>query len=167
MRTLLALAIVSLSAAAGRALTLRSSAFRDGGSLPVLFTCDGENVSPPLAWDGVPDGARAMVLTMDDPDAPAGDWVHWVLYDVPPDPPRRTTAIGAGEEGRTWGVDSFSKTGYAGPCPPQGRPHRYIFTLYALSKATGLKAGATRPQVLAAIKATTLATAKLTAMFGR
>jgi len=146
---------------------LLSSAFRDGARLPPLFTCDGENVSPPLSWDGLPDGTKSLAVTLDDPDAPAGDWVHWVLYDVPPTPPRRTTGVGAGKEGKTWGVASFSKTGYQGPCPPPGKPHRYVFTLFALSAPTGLKPGATRPQLLKAISATTLGTATLTATYGR
>lgn len=171
LRLFTALCLLSGAAAARgegpQRLTLASSAFREGERLPVLFTCDGEDVSPPLSWDGLPQGTKSVAITLDDPDAPAGDWVHWVAYDVPPDPPRRTTAVGAGNEGKSWGVDSFSKNGYQGPCPPPGKPHRYVFTLYALSRPTGLKAGATRAELLEAIKATTLSSATLTALYGR
>ena len=158
----------ALAAAQPRRLTLSSSAFDAGQKVPVLFTCDGENVSPPLAWEGVPERTKSMAITLDDPDAPAGDWVHWVLYDVPPAPPRRTTAIGAGKEGKSWGTDdSLSRRGYQGPCPPPGKPHHYVFTIYAVSRMTGLPAGVTRKELLQAIDGATLSSATLTGLYGR
>ncbi|MFQ6615617.1 MAG: YbhB/YbcL family Raf kinase inhibitor-like protein [Fidelibacterota bacterium] len=120
--------------------TVSTPAFEDGDVIPSKYTCEGEDVSPPLEWSGVPDGTRSFALTCLDPDAPPGTWVHWVLYDVPGDstrmdenvPKEKSMANGA-KQGMSWGVDSFSRVGYYGPCPPQGHGyHRYYFTLYAL-----------------------------------
>ena len=111
-----------------------SSAFEDGGIIPAKYTCDGEDVSPPLRWDMVPDGTQSIALICDDPDAPVGTWVHWVLYNLSPGtegldenfPDDETLA-----DGTRQGVTDFGKTGYGGPCPPSGT-HRYFFKIYAL-----------------------------------
>jgi Raf kinase inhibitor-like YbhB/YbcL family protein len=127
-------------------LAIKSSAFLDGGEIPARFTCDGEDTSPPLEWSGVPDQALSLALVVDDPDAPDPAapkvrFVHWVLYNMPPD--ARGLPEGAGRSGKLppgsrEGSNDFKKRGYGGPCPPIGR-HRYIFTLYALdSSLTGL-----------------------------
>jgi hypothetical protein len=113
---------------------LTSTAFEDGATIPVLYTCDGKDISPPLAWSGVPAGTRSFALTCVDPDAPMGDWIHWVAWDIP----AANTELKAGIPGDEQillkqGTNSWGMTGYGGPCPPHRHgPHRYYFTLYAL-----------------------------------
>ncbi len=117
-------------------LTIRSPAFPHEGEIPIRYTCDGEDLAPPLEWHGVPAGTRSLVLIVDDPDAPDPAapqrvWVHWLLYDLPPD----STGLPEGGEplppGTREGLNDWKRTGYGGPCPPIGR-HRYFFKLYAL-----------------------------------
>jgi len=117
-------------------MKLASSAFPDGAAIPRRFTCDGENLSPPLAWSEAPGGTRSFVLLCDDPDAPAGTWHHWAAYDIPPS----QTALAAGDAQASaagifkQAVNDFRKVGYGGPCPPhQHGPHHYHFRLLALS----------------------------------
>ena len=132
-------------------LSLRSTAFKDGGKIPKKYTCDGEDVSPPLSWSGAPYGTKSYVIIMEDPDAPGGTFTHWVLYDLP----AGLTNLSEGvekksdlKEGPKQGVNDFGRVGYGGPCPPGGT-HRYIFTLYALDIAgLDLKGKATREEVL-------------------
>jgi Raf kinase inhibitor-like YbhB/YbcL family protein len=117
------------------ALTLSSSSFSDKGSIPAKFTCDGKDQSPPLAWDGVPDGTKSFALIVDDPDAPDPKapkrvWVHWVLYNIPAET-RQIAEASAPPAPTRDGKNDWGKTGYGGPCPPIGR-HRYFFKLYAL-----------------------------------
>jgi Raf kinase inhibitor-like YbhB/YbcL family protein len=120
------------------ALSLTSSAFRDGGEIPSVHTCEGDDTSPPLAWSGVPAGAKSLALVVDDPDAPdpkapKTTWVHWVLYDLPPSStglPAAATSRDLPQRTRD-GLNDWKRTGYGGPCPPIGR-HRYLFKLYAL-----------------------------------
>jgi Raf kinase inhibitor-like YbhB/YbcL family protein len=119
-------------------LTIRSSAFKEGGEIPRKYTCEGDDVSPPLEFQGVPQGAKSLALVAHDPDAPDPaaprmDYVHWVLYDLPPDTkglPERVPES-ALPKGTLSGLNDWKKTGYGGPCPPTGR-HRYYFVLYAL-----------------------------------
>lgn len=155
-------------------MELKSPAFRDGAAIPRVHTCDGDDVSPPLEWSGVPAGTRSLALIMEDPDAPAGTWVHWVLYDLPGGLkklgarlPKTEVLAGGGAHGACWGVETFSKTGYHGPCPPPGPAHRYVFTLYALDAATDLPPGRTKAEVLRAMKGAVLAKAALVGMYGR
>src|SRR5437879_6661680 len=122
-------------------LMLTSSAFTEAAPIPVKHTCDGADVSPPLAWSGAPSGAAGFALIMDDPDAPAGTWVHWVLYDLP----ARSSALAENvaktetlKDGAVQGRNDFPRTGYGGPCPPPGKAHRYFFKLYALDAPLGL-----------------------------
>jgi hypothetical protein len=116
-----------------RAMKLVSSAFADGAAIPRRFTCDGENLSPPLQWSGVPEGSQSFVLLCDDPDAPAGTWHHWAVYDIPP----AVTEFAANAAQNTrmkQAVNDFRKVGYGGPCPPHGHGlHHYHFRLLALS----------------------------------
>jgi Raf kinase inhibitor-like YbhB/YbcL family protein len=156
------------------AMEIRSSAFAPESKIPLRHTCDGEDLSPQLSWSGVPDGVESFVLIMDDPDAPPGTWVHWLLYDLPADIrelpeglPRSESLDGGGIQGMCWGVDSFSRVGYYGPCPPPGLPHRYSFRLYALGARLGLPAKATKNQVLDAMKGQVLAEAELVGLYGR
>ncbi len=119
-------------------LSLSSSAFPDGGSIPALYTCEGNDVSPPLAWSGVPPGTKSLALIVDDPDAPDPaqprmTWVHWVLYDLPPTASALPEAVATAAlpPGTREGPNDWGRTGYGGPCPPIGR-HRYFHKLYAL-----------------------------------
>lgn len=145
-------------------MELKSPAFRQGGPIPSRYTCDGENVSPPLEWNGVPPEARAMALVVDDPDAPAKVWVHWVLYNLPPDAgslPEGSRGLEAtGREGR----NDFGDLGYGGPCPPRGR-HRYRFRLYALDEHLDLGEGCTQSDLVAAMEGHVLAQAELTGTY--
>jgi len=114
-------------------MKLVSNAFADGAAIPRRFTCDGENLSPPLQWSGVPEGSQSFVLLCDDPDAPAGTWHHWAVYDIPP--AITEFAVNAAQNTRMkQAVNDFRKVGYGGPCPPHGHgPHHYHFRLLALS----------------------------------
>lgn len=117
-------------------MEIRSAAFGHDAPIPTKYTCEGDDVSPPLTWHGVPDGARSLVLIVDDPDAPDPDaprmtWVHWLLYNLPPDSQGLGEHIGRLPPGTGEGVNDWRRTGYGGPCPPIGR-HRYFFKLYAL-----------------------------------
>ncbi|MBN1247802.1 MAG: YbhB/YbcL family Raf kinase inhibitor-like protein [Anaerolineae bacterium] len=117
--------------------TLTSGAFAADQLIPSIYTCDGENISPPLAWEGLPDGTESLALIMDDPDAPGGTWVHWVLYNIPSDVAGLSEGVPAEEtlqNGIRQGQNSGGRIGYAGPCPPSGT-HRYFFKLYALDAA--------------------------------
>jgi len=119
-------------------LRITSTAFDHQGSIPALYTCDGRDISPPLAWSGLPEGARSLVLIMDDPDAPDPaapkmTWIHWLLYNLPPASGGLPQDVSATDlpTGTKEGVNSWQRTGYGGPCPPIGR-HRYFYKLYAL-----------------------------------
>ncbi|HEY8106290.1 MAG TPA: YbhB/YbcL family Raf kinase inhibitor-like protein, partial [Gemmatimonadales bacterium] len=124
-------------------LSLRSTAFPPGGEIPKEYTCDGEDVSPPLAWSGAPPGTKSFVLIVDDPDAPdpkapKTTWVHWVLYDIPASAtalPKAATTKSL-PAGTREGLNDWKRTGYGGPCPPIGR-HRYFHKLYALDASLG------------------------------
>jgi Raf kinase inhibitor-like YbhB/YbcL family protein len=151
-------------------MTLSSSAFKTGAEIPRRHTCEGADLSPALAWDGAPAGTKSFALIGDDPDAPVGTWVHWVVYDLPADPsklpeglPTTDTLSGGGKQG----INDFRKTGYGGPCPPPGKPHRYFFKLYALDAPTNLKPRATKADVLRAIEGHVLAQAELMGTYRR
>ena len=145
-------------------LTVSSSAFIDGGEIPIQYTCDAENISPPLSWSGVPVDALSLAMIADDPDAPVGTFVHWVLHDLPPDVNSLSEGIvGVGTEG----VNSFGETGYGGPCPPKGSTHRYFFKLYALDKPLNLDSGATKDDVEQSMKGHILAQGELMGKYGR
>ncbi|NLF77063.1 MAG: YbhB/YbcL family Raf kinase inhibitor-like protein [Chloroflexi bacterium] len=140
------------------ALQITSPAFSEGGSIPAKFTCTGENVSPALAWTGAPDGVRSCALIMDDPDAPRGTWVHWVVFNLPGD--RSDLPEAVGQAAGVQGTNSWGRTGYGGPCPPSGT-HRYFFKLYVLDTALNLKAGASKEDVLRAMEGHILAQGQL------
>ena len=153
-------------------LLLTSTAFTDGAPIPVQYTCDGADLSPPLAWSGVPQGAAALALIADDPDAPAGTWVHWVLYDVPAalhGVPENVAKVERLHElgGAAQGWTDFKRVGYGGPCPPPGPAHRYYFKLYALGVPLELKPGATKQDLERAMGGRVLATAQLRGTYAR
>ena len=149
------------------ALTITSSAFPDGGEIPSQYTCEGPDLSPPLAFSGVPAGAKSLALIVDDPDAPDPKapkmvFVHWVLHDLPPGTTRiaEAPAPGAVPPGARSGQNDYRRTGWGGPCPPIGR-HRYFFKLYALDLVLGDLGKATKDRLLAAMKGHVLAEAQL------
>jgi Raf kinase inhibitor-like YbhB/YbcL family protein len=149
------------------ALVLRSAAFRDGAEIPVRHTCEGADVSPPLSWAGAPAGTRSLALIVDDPDAPdpaapQRTWVHWILYDLPPDTTGLAEAVGKGglPAGTHQGVNDWKHTGWGGPCPPIGR-HRYFFKLYALDAALGDLGAPNKARLEAAMKGHVLAEARI------
>jgi Raf kinase inhibitor-like YbhB/YbcL family protein len=165
---LLAAQVWLLADASGTAmaLTLSSSAFGPGGKIPSKYTCEGDDVSPPLSFNGVPEGAKSLALVLDDPDAPDPKapkrvWVHWVVYNLPPDAkglPENASRAGL-PEGAASGVNDSKQAAYNGPCPPIGR-HRYFHKLYALDIALPGK-GLTKAGLEAAIKGHVLAQAEL------
>lgn len=135
-------------------IEVNSPVFTWGEAIPVKYTCDGDNVSPPLSWKGVPKGASSLALICDDPDAPGGTWVHWVLYNLPPEErglPEGVPSKEVLENRARQGRNDFRKIGYGGPCPPGGT-HRYFFKVYALDAEAGLEPGATKAQLLEAMK---------------
>lgn len=151
-------------------LDLTSSAFEDGETIPSKYTCDGIDTSPPLQWSGVPEGAKTLALICDDPDAPLGTWVHWVLYNLPADTtslPEGVPMHGAVEDGVFQGKNDFKRIGYGGPCPPAGKPHRYFFKLYAIDSELDLKPGAKKKDVEKAMKGHVLAEGRLVGMYKR
>ena len=151
-------------------LKLTSTAFQPGGTIPKKFTCDGPDVSPALAWSEAPAGTKSFALIMDDPDAPVGTWVHWVLYDLPAGMHELAEGVTKQEElpdGARQGRNDFRRIGYGGPCPPAGPAHRYFFKLYALDQKLGLKAGATKADVEKAMKGHILAQGELMGRYGR
>lgn len=151
--------------------TLKSSAFNNGGEIPPRYTCSGEDISPPLTWTGVPDTARSLVLIIDDPDAPDPKapktiWVHWVLYNIPPDVSGLAEGIAPAElpPGAVEGLNDWKRIGYGGPCPPIGR-HRYFHKLYALDTVLEGMHTATKAMVEAAIKGHVLEQTELMGTF--
>ena len=149
---------------------LTSSAFAPGETIPNLHTCDGEDISPPLVWSGAPAQVKSFALLCDDPDAPRGTWVHWVLYDLDPgltELPAALPRTAAVAGGAVQGKNDFGKLGYGGPCPPRGPAHRYFFRLLALDRQLGLPAGATMREVLAAAEGHILARTELMGRYGR
>ena len=150
-------------------LQITSTAFSEGGMIPVPNTCDGTDVSPDLAWTGVPDGARSLALICDDPDAPVGTWVHWVLFNIPAGETGLTAEVASDPvlgNGAIHGMNDFGRLGYGGPCPPGGT-HRYFFKLYALDTALDLASGATKAQVEAAMQGHILAEGQLMGRYKR
>lgn len=150
-------------------ITVTSTAFKQGELIPGRFTCDGENVSPPLAWSGVPDGAVALAVMVDDPDAPRGIWTHWILYNLPPNTTELTEGIPKKEElpnGARQGTNDSKHTGYDGPCPPSGT-HRYFFHVYALDQKLAPVKGMMRQQFLEAIKGHVLVEGELMGRYAR
>jgi Raf kinase inhibitor-like YbhB/YbcL family protein len=153
-----------------RHLVLTSSAFRDGERVPVRHTCDGEDLSPPLGWTGVPVETRSFALISDDPDAPRGTWVHWLIWNLPADaveigegvPPRPELPSGARQ-----GLNDGGDLGYGGPCPPPGKPHRYFFRLYALDTALNLAPGVNRSDLEAAMAGHILGEGTIMAIYQR
>ena len=155
----------------GAAMTLKltSNGFEHGGTIPKKFTCDGPDVSPLLSWTDPPAGTQSFALIADDPDAPVGTWVHWVLYELPADTRSLAENLPKQEQlsnGARQGRNDFRRIGYGGPCPPPGGPHRYFFKLYALDAKLNLKAGAAKAEVERAAQGHILAQGELMGRYG-
>jgi len=149
---------------------LSSTFFVPGGMIPKQFTCDGTDLSPALEWSGAPENTRSFSLIADDPDAPVGTWVHWVLYDLPADAKELAEGVPKDEQlsnGARQGRNDFRRIGYGGPCPPPGPAHRYFFKLYALDAQLNLKAGASKADVEKAMAGHILAQATLLGRYQR
>lgn len=150
--------------------SLQSSAFSQGAGIPRKFTCDGPDLSPAFSWTEPPAGTRSLALIADDPDAPVGVWVHWVLYDLPGTARELTEGVAKQDvlgNGALQGHNDFGRIGYGGPCPPPGKAHRYFFKLYALDAPTGLKPGASKAELEQAMKGHVLAEAELMGRYKR
>lgn len=155
----------------GKAMDIKitSLAFDEGGMIPPKYTCDGDDVSPPLKWTSVPEGAKSIALISDDPDAPVKTWVHWVIYNIPAGdtelaenvPPDKVLPNGARQ-----GITDFRRIGYGGPCPPSGT-HRYFFKIYALDTEPDLEPGATKDDLLRAMQGHILAQGQLMGKYKR
>ncbi len=151
-------------------MMLESSAFAAGETIPAEFSCDGNNVSPPLQWSDPPEGTQAYVLLVEDPDVASNTYDHWVLYDLPVDWRLLGIAVspsGTLPKGTLEGKNSAGKVGYTGPCPPKGQTHHYRFRVYALDTPTGLDAGASKSDVLKAMQGHVLGYGELIGVFGR
>jgi Raf kinase inhibitor-like YbhB/YbcL family protein len=151
------------------AMTVTSTAFSHQKPIPARFTCDGDDISPPLAWKGVPDTAKSLVLICDDPDAPVGTWVHWVVYNLPPATdslPEHIMKTDTLANGAKQGITDFKRVGYGGPCPPSGT-HRYFFKLYALDTMIALPAGRSKKEIERAMQGHVLAYGELVGTYSR
>ena len=151
-------------------MKLHSSAFGFGMLVPQKYTCKGADISPPISWEAVPEGAKGLAIICDDPDAPMGDWTHWAIYNLPPT--ARSLAEGVAKEatlpdGSRQGLNDFDRVGYNGPCPPPGTVHHYRFTLYALDRPLALPPKAAKRQLLQAMTGHILAQAELIGTFKR
>jgi Raf kinase inhibitor-like YbhB/YbcL family protein len=145
-------------------MELASSAFADGQSIPRQHSCDGEGLSPPLSWTGVPDGASSLALIVDDPDAPGGTFTHWLAWGLEP----AAGGLGEGEAAPLEGRNDFGETGYRGPCPPPGHgTHRYFFRLHALEDELELEPGAGRAELERALARRSVAVAELLGTYER
>lgn len=150
-------------------MKIESSAFEANSLIPAKYTCDGEDMSPPLSWDEPPSGTESIALIVDDPDALGSLFVHWVLYDMPATVRQlseKIAAVSTLPNGGVQGKNDFDKFGYGGPCPPSGT-HRYFFKLYALDKKLGLEPGVTKDQIVTAMDGHILAAAELIGRYQR
>jgi Raf kinase inhibitor-like YbhB/YbcL family protein len=151
-------------------LQITSAAFSEGQPIPAKYSCEGSDVSPPLKWTNAPTNTKSFALITDDPDAPMGTWVHWVLYDLPPsatelpeDVAKTQYIAGNAKQG----LNTWPRLGYGGPCPPPGKPHRYFFKLYALNTMPDLKPGLTKEDLLKAMEGHVLAEGQLMGTYQR
>ncbi len=150
----------------GATLSVTSPAFTADGGIPARYSCDGDDISPPISWGNVPEGTQSFALVCDDPDA-IGTWVHWVVFNIPADVaglPEDVPDDGTLSNGALQGENSWSRIGYGGPCPPTGA-HHYVFTVYALDTMLSLEAGASKTRVLDAAEGHILAMGELIVVY--
>lgn len=151
------------------AITVTSSAFKEGGMIPAQYTCDGQNISPPLQWEGTPRGTKSFAIISDDPDAPVGIWVHWVMWNIPAEAnqlPEGIPQVKKLQDGSIQGLNSYPRRGYSGPCPPSGT-HRYYFKIYALDRVLDLPADSTNKDLLKVMEGHILAKGSLMGKYQR
>ena len=152
------------------ALNIKSVAFSDGELMDAKYTCKGDDLSPSISWDAVPEGTKSFALICDDPDAPFMTWVRWVIYDIPANVTELSEGVPKEEvlsNGAKQGRNDFRKIGYGGPCPPPGGPHRYFFKLYALDTVLNLEPGMIKKSLLKAIEGHVLEEAQIIGKFKR
>jgi Raf kinase inhibitor-like YbhB/YbcL family protein len=150
-------------------MKIKSTAFDDGAFIPGIFTCDGIDVSPPLEWTGDPEGTITYAIICDDPDAPMGTWVHWVIFNIPgniKELPENMPSLEVLENGARQGRNDFRRTGYGGPCPPRGT-HRYYFKIYALDEELDLVPGISKKELLKAMQGHILSEGQLVGKYKR
>ena len=151
-------------------IKLTSPSFEEGGTIPTKYTCDGADISPHLKWDSVPEGTKSIALIADDPDAPKGTWVHWVIFNLPPVARELPEHLTNGElllNGAKQGMNDSHKIGYGGPCPPPGNAHRYYFKIYALDSIVSLKPNATKADLVRAMDGHILGHGQLMGKYAR
>lgn len=152
------------------AIEITSSAFTQGNSIPAQYSCDSDDVSPKLSWSGIPEGTKTNAVIMDDPDAPGGTWVHWVVYGISHDAgglPEGVPPLDTLDGGARQGKNDFGRTNYGGPCPPRGGPHRYFFKVYALDDNLVLGPGATKAELVREMNGSILAQGELMGRYTR
>lgn len=150
-------------------MELTSSAFVEGAIIPKKYTCDDKDISPPLTWSNIPEGVKTFAIICDDPDAPMGSWVHWVIFNLPANITELAEGIPPAEElpnGALQGRNDFRTIGYGGPCPPRGT-HRYFFKVYALSEELRIKSGSTKSELITAMKGKILSEGRLMGKYSR
>ena len=151
-------------------INVTSSAFQQGQSIPAKYTCDGENISPPLKWSDAPAAMKSFALICDDPDAPMGTWVHWVVYSLPAattELAEKTPTTESLPNGARQGMNDFKHVGYGGPCPPRGKSHRYFFKVYALDTELSLKPRAIKKELVKAMQGHIIAQGELMGTYQR
>jgi Raf kinase inhibitor-like YbhB/YbcL family protein len=151
-------------------MQLTSTAFQENQPIPKKYTADGQNVSPPLKWTDPPAGTKNFALICEDPDAPRGTFTHWLLFNLPADArdlPEGVPPAAAAGNGSEQGTNDFGKLGFCGPSPPPGKPHRYMFKLFALDRPLEVRGGAKKDQIMTAIKGHAVAEGQLTGTYGR
>lgn len=152
----------------GFSINLTSDAFRNGGEIPPVYTCKGQNISPHLIWDGVPGGTKSLALIMDDPDALGGTFSHWVIYNIPSGARHLSASVPGNQslsDGSRQGTNDFRRYGYSGPCPPPGKSHRYYFRLYALDSILPQTGMLTRNTLLKSIEGHVIGKGELMGFF--
>ena len=146
-------------------ITVTSRSFSSNGHIPVDYTCDGKDISPQVTWSSPPEGTRALVVQLDDPDAPSGTFTHWLVYNLAPDATSMAEALDPSSIGARVGLNDFQNVRYGGPCPPHGQAHRYRFHIYALNAQLNVPEGATRADVDTAMSGHVLGEGALYAFF--
>lgn len=151
-------------------IKVTSKSFKEGEMIPAKFTCDGDDISPDIAWDKIPEGTKSFAIIADDPDAPHKTWVHWVIFNISPDKKELLEHMSSNESllnGAKQGVNDFGKTGYNGPCPPPGNPHRYYFKVYALDSVLQLGPRAQKPDLVKAMEGHVIGHGELMGKYAR
>ena len=151
----------------GDKMKIVSRAFSDNGFIPTEYTCEGIDISPPLSWQNINKDTKSFVLIVDDPDAPVGTWVHWVVYNIPPDITGFRENVDFSNTQIKTGLNDFGKIKYGGPCPPPGKPHRYFFKLYAVDIPTDFREGLSKNELLRLINEHIIDSCELVGLFRR